>query len=86
MGPFLDFTAIIGPNGCGKSNLMDAISFVLGVSDKLRGQLKELLYTSGPDDADKPAEGYVKLVFKKVDETVLTFSRTIRCTVAGDEG
>ena len=28
--PFTDFTAIIGPNGSEKSNLMDAIRFVLG--------------------------------------------------------
>ncbi|XP_065668984.1 structural maintenance of chromosomes protein 1A isoform X2 [Hydra vulgaris] len=27
---FSKFSAIIGPNGCGKSNMMDAISFVLG--------------------------------------------------------
>jgi structural maintenance of chromosome 1 len=29
--PFKNFTSIIGPNGMGKSNLMDAISFVLSV-------------------------------------------------------
>ena len=29
--PFDQFTCIIGPNGGGKSNIMDAISFVFGV-------------------------------------------------------
>lgn len=31
VGPLAGFTAVIGSNGSGKSNLMDAISFVLGV-------------------------------------------------------
>ncbi|VDM37316.1 unnamed protein product [Toxocara canis] len=30
IGPFAEFTAIIGSNGSGKSNLVDALSFVLG--------------------------------------------------------
>lgn len=34
IGPFHDFTCVIGPNGGGKSNAMDAISFVLGVDRK----------------------------------------------------
>ena len=39
-------TVVIGPNGCGKSNAMDAICFVLGVrATDLRGQnLKDLIY------------------------------------------
>jgi len=31
IGPFLRFTSIIGPNGGGKSNISDAICFVLGL-------------------------------------------------------
>lgn len=51
IGPFDDFTAVIGPNGCGKSNLMDAISFVLGVSSKeLRSNtFQDLVYHSSKD-------------------------------------
>ncbi|CAO3676417.1 unnamed protein product [Rhizopus stolonifer] len=32
IGPFHQFTSVIGPNGSGKFNLMDAISFVLAMS------------------------------------------------------
>ncbi|TIB71418.1 hypothetical protein E3Q08_01295, partial [Wallemia mellicola] len=46
IGPFSPFTSIIGSNGGGKSNLMDAISFVLGVkSAHLRGSnIRDLIY------------------------------------------
>ena len=42
----MNFTSVIGPNSAGKSNLMDAISFVLGVkSAQLRSsQLRDLVY------------------------------------------
>ncbi|XP_065059066.1 structural maintenance of chromosomes protein 1A-like [Rhopilema esculentum] len=44
--PFKKFTAVIGPNGCGKSNLMDAISFVLGekTSNLRVKSVKELIH------------------------------------------
>ena len=43
---FMKFSAIIGPNGCGKSNLMDAISFVLGekTSNLRVKSVKELIH------------------------------------------
>ncbi|KAI7954108.1 hypothetical protein MJO28_006655 [Puccinia striiformis f. sp. tritici] len=56
-GPSKHFTAVIGPNGAGKRNLMDAISFVLGVrSAKLRlTQLKDLIYKAGElEDSSTP--------------------------------
>ena len=32
IGPFNDFTCIVGPNGGGKSNIIDALCFVLDIS------------------------------------------------------
>lgn len=48
LGPFRRFQCIIGANGSGKSNCMDAISFALGVQSKaLRGgSYKDFIYRS----------------------------------------
>lgn len=80
VGPFKNFTAIIGPNGAGKYNLMDAISFVLGVrSMQLRGaQLKDLLYAYNDKDREqKGRKAYVKLVFITGNGEEMEFTRTI---------
>lgn len=74
IGPFLNFNAIVGINGAGKSNIMDAISFVLGLrTEQLRGKLKELLYEGGKDDST----GYVKLIFQSEFEGDVEFCRAI---------
>lgn len=69
VGPFKGFTAIIGTNGSGKSNLMDAISFVLGVrTSQLRGnQLRDLVYRNLDDPSDDPSrrKASVKLIYRK---------------------
>ncbi|KAF9231133.1 hypothetical protein BU15DRAFT_56542 [Melanogaster broomeanus] len=46
IGPFQNFTSVIGSNVAGKSNLMDAISVVLGIKSAqlCSSQLKDLVY------------------------------------------
>lgn len=85
VGPFKSFTAIIGTNGSGKSNLMDAISFVLGVrTSQLRGnQLRDLVYRNLDDPSDDPSSrrAYVKLVYQTASDdssaTEIDFIRSV---------
>jgi len=69
-GPFYKYTAIIGQNGCGKSNVLDALSYVLGDSSKrLRGDKAIDFVYRLPDDfrfkreEDKPTRTSVTLDF-----------------------
>lgn len=92
VGPFKGFTAVIGTNGSGKSNLMDAISFVLGVkTSQLRGnQLRDLVYRNLEDPSDNPSrrKASVKLVYRKGDEedpsNEIEFMRTVTLNGASE--
>ena len=71
IGPFShNFTSIIGPNGCGKSNLMDAISFVFGINAAtLRSsQLRDLIYRNSNDVIPRKLKCIVTLVYKNTNE------------------
>lgn len=84
IGPFYDFTAVVGANGSGKSNLMDAISFVLGVKTAhLRGSLKELLYSESSQE--RPQRGFVRLVYEDNSGDEVAFTRYIMPTGASSD-
>ena len=56
---------VVGPNGCGKSNIMDAVRWVLGESraNELRGESMQDVIFSGSVDRKPAARASVELVF-----------------------
>src|SRR3954451_16699098 len=64
-------TAVVGPNGCGKSNLADAIAWVLGEQrvKHLRGaEMKDVIFQGS---RDRSPSGMAEVVLHLVrDETV----------------
>ena len=77
LGPFSNFTAIIGTNASGKSNCFDAICFVLGAqSSALRCRdLNDLIY-KGPGERQTMAS--VQLTLENENLKQKTFRRTIK--------
>nr|QIC49988.1 structural maintenance of chromosomes protein 1 [Actinia equina] len=78
IGPFMRFTAIIGPNGCGKSNLMDAISFVFGErTQSLRVKTVKDLIHGAPVGRPVGLTAKVTAVYAEENGTEIRFTRKI---------
>ncbi|OGB14165.1 MAG: chromosome segregation protein SMC [Burkholderiales bacterium RIFCSPHIGHO2_12_FULL_65_48] len=60
---------VVGPNGCGKSNIMDAVRWVLGESkaSELRGESMQDVIFSGTTTRKSASRSSVELVFDNQD-------------------
>jgi len=58
-------TGIVGPNGCGKSNIMESVKWVLGSSSakELRGDSMDAVIFSGTDTRQALSRASVELLF-----------------------
>ncbi len=61
---------VVGPNGCGKSNIMDAVRWVLGESraSELRGESMQDVIFNGTTSRKAASRASVELVFENADQ------------------
>lgn len=67
-----NMTAVVGPNGCGKSNIIDAIRWVMGESaaSRLRGEALSDVIFSGSSARQPVGSATVELLFDNSSGTV----------------
>lgn len=67
-----NLTSIVGPNGCGKSNTIDAVRWVMGESSakNLRGDSMTDVIFNGSSSRKPTAQASVELVFDNSDGTL----------------
>lgn len=63
---------IVGPNGCGKSNIVDAVRWCLGESNvrNLRGSKGEDIIFNGTDDKRAQSMAFVEMVIDNQDQVL----------------
>jgi chromosome segregation protein len=67
-----NMTGVVGPNGCGKSNIIDAIRWVMGESaaSRLRGDSITDVIFSGSNARKPVGQATVELIFDNSDGTI----------------
>ncbi|MEQ7871574.1 chromosome segregation protein SMC [Chromohalobacter salexigens] len=67
-----NMTAIVGPNGCGKSNIIDAVRWVMGESSAktLRGESMTDVIFNGSTGRSPVGQASIELVFDNSDGTM----------------
>jgi len=67
-----NMTGVVGPNGCGKSNIIDAIRWVMGESaaSRLRGDSLTDVIFSGSNARKPVGQATVELIFDNSDGTI----------------
>ena len=68
-----NLTGIIGPNGCGKSNIIDAIRWVMGESSarNLRGDSMDDVIFSGSSSRSQVSKAFIELYFDNENNTLV---------------
>lgn len=67
-----NLTAVVGPNGCGKSNIIDAVRWVMGESSAktLRGESMTDVIFSGSNARMPVGQASIELIFDNSDRSV----------------
>ncbi|MDO4709107.1 MAG: chromosome segregation protein SMC [Pseudomonadota bacterium] len=67
-----NMTGVVGPNGCGKSNIIDAVRWVMGESSasRLRGDSSTDVIFSGSNSRKPVSQATVELIFDNSDHTI----------------
>ena len=67
-----NMTGVVGPNGCGKSNIIDAVRWVMGESSasRLRGDSLTDVIFSGSAGRKPVSQATVELIFDNSDHTI----------------
>jgi len=87
-----NLTGIVGPNGCGKSNIIDAIRWVMGESSarNLRGETMDDVIFSGSSSRSEVSHASIELLFdnsqNKLDSKFAKFTEILIRREANRDG